>query len=379
MKLIKINGLLAVLITLISCTANEPETGETTNTPEATNHTVTLTQNQFTSSGMELDTISVHNFPRSVIANGIIDVPPENKASVSAYFGGYVKAIKLLPGQPIKQGQVLFTLENPDYINMQREYLQAKSQLNYLKVDYERQKELANDKITSQKNFLKAETDYKVTLATYESLRKNLRLMNINSDLLKENNIRSTIAVTAPISGFITSVNAVKGMFLNPADIAVTITNTDHLHLELSVFEKDVSSVSEGQPVKFRIQNADKEYNAIVHLIGKSIDTENRTIAIHAHLDQGEYQTLAPGMYAEAEILTAAHPASALPEEAVVNIEDSFFVLVKKEDGNENIYLDKKEVKIGQSHQGYIEILNSNDFKKGSQFLVKGAFNLIIE
>lgn len=378
MKLIKINGIfIAGLIAMLSCSGNKPKTDSTNNT--TTDNSITLTKEQFNLSLMDLDTFSTHNFPNSVTANGMIDVPPENKASISAYFGGYVKGINLLPGQPVKQGQVLFTLENPEYINIQKEYLQAKSQLSYFKADYERQKELARDRVTSQKNFLKAESDYKVTLADYQSLKKSLNLMNINTDRLDESNIRSAITVTAPISGFITSVNAVKGMFLNPADIAVSITNTDHLHLELNIFEKDIPLVNEGQPVKFRIQNDTREHLAHVHLIGKSVDVENRTISVHAHLNDETQQTLTPGMYVEAEIMTSSHPAAALPEEAVVNIDEKFFVLVKKGSSSGNIELEKREVKTGLSHQGYIEITNSNEFTAGSEFLVKGAFNLIVE
>lgn len=364
-------------MTLLSCATKESETPDAAGTTDT--NILTITNEQFTSSSMALDTLSMHDFTRHVIANGMIDVPPESKASVSAYFGGYVKEIKLLPGQLVNKGQVLFTLENPEYVNTQREYLQAKSQLSYLKADYERQKELAQDKVTSQKNFLKAEADYKVTLAAYESLRKKLSLMNINPNQLTESNIRSTMAVASPISGFVTAVRANKGMFLNPEDIAVNITNTDHLHLELSVFEKDFMSIKVGQPVKFRIQNADKEYTAHIQLIGKSIDADNRTIAIHAHLNDEEHLTLAPGMYVEAEILTNAHPAPALPSEAVVNIEDKYYVLVKRSSENGTITLEKKEIKTGQSDQGYVEVIKGSEFKKGSEFLVKGAFNLIVE
>jgi len=135
---------------------------------------VTLTHSQFLSSEMKLGSLSKQVFHNSVKANGIIDVPPENKASVSAYFEGYVKEINLLPGQEIIKGQVLFTLENPNYIQIQEDFLVAKARLGYLKSDYERQKELVKDNVTSQKNYLKAESEYRATLAIYESLKKKL-------------------------------------------------------------------------------------------------------------------------------------------------------------------------------------------------------------
>src|SRR5690606_33026367 len=115
--------------------------------------------NQFQSSNMVLGKMEMGSFHEVVKANGMFDVPPENRAAVSCYFGGTVKDIRLLPGQKVKKGQVLFILENPDYVQMQQDFLEAKGQLAYLKSDYERQKNLAQDNVTSQKNYLKAESE----------------------------------------------------------------------------------------------------------------------------------------------------------------------------------------------------------------------------
>src|SRR5690606_35183060 len=194
---------------------------------------INITENQFKSGGMELGKISMQQFNTVVNANGMFAVPPQNQADVSAYFAGYVKDIKLLPGHAVKKGQVLFTIENPEYVQAQQNFLEAKGRLSYLKSDYERQKELLADNVTSQKNFLKAESEYTVTLAQFQSLKMKLSLMNINPNTLTGENIRSVISVTSPLSGYATTVNASKGMYLNPSDIAVTITNTDDLHIEL--------------------------------------------------------------------------------------------------------------------------------------------------
>lgn len=340
-----------------------------------------ITSTQFSFNGMQLDSLKKKEFSQVVKTTGIFDVPPENKASVSAYFGGYVKQISLLPGQEIKKGQLLFTLENPDYLKMQEDYLVAKGQLAYLKSDYLRQKSLASENVTSQKNFMKAESEFKVTSAKYESLRRNLQMMNINPDKISENNMQSTITVSAPISGFISGVRAEKGMFLNPSDVAVTITNNEHLHIELKVFENDFPEIKIGQVIRFRLQNKPTEqYEAVVHLISRSIDNESRTATIHGHLKKEEQKnSFAPGMYVEAEILTSSHWVTALPEAAVVNIDDKHFVLLQTNSDKETHSFEKREVQVGETQNAYTEISNGNIFKTTDLFLVKGAFNLINE
>ena len=215
---------------------------------------------------------------------------------------------------------VLFVMENPAYIEMQQSFLEAKSELSYLKADYERQKTLSADQISSEKTFLKAQSDYEITLARYESLKKKLELMNINPSQITAETMRSTIAVNSPISGYITSVNASMGMFLNPSDPAVTIMNTDHLHIELSIFEKNLSQIKIGQAVNFTIQNDPVEHKAAVYLINRAIDTESRTVRVHCHLsDESLTSNYTPGMFVEASIVTNGSTTLALPETAVVN------------------------------------------------------------
>lgn len=344
------------------------------------NESTIITQTQFDLGKMEIGTFSNAPFKKIIKTTGMLDVPPENKATISAYFGGYVKNISLLQGQKINKGQTLFTLENPEYVQVQQDFLESKSQLNYLKADHERQKELSADNVSSKKVYLKAESDYKVTLARYESLKKKLQLMNINPSSITESNLRTTISVTAPISGYVTSVLATKGLFLNPSDVALTIMNTEHLHIELNIFEQDLATIKIGQDVSFKLMNNPVIYKATVYLINKAIDPEKRTIKVHCHLiNEDEAELFTPGMYVEAEIFTSNDSALALPIDAVISIEAKSYLLELEDSTKGEYTFTRKEVKVGQSNEEFIEILNVNSFKTDTKILTKGAFNLIQE
>lgn len=372
-------GFLIILsIIMMSCNSkNKQDVIEINSSGTPETNLVTITKSQFESSNMELGSISKQEFNSSVKANGMFDAPPENKATVSAYFAGYVKNISLLPGDAVKKGQVLFTLENPGYVQMQQDFLEAQSRLDYLKADYDRQQTLLADNITSKKSFLKSESEYKVTLTQYQSLKKKLGLMNINPNTLSGETITSTISVLAPISGTVTSIEASKGMFLNPSDVALTVTNTNRIHLELKIFEQDLPLVKEGQPIKIHLQNnSDSIYDGEVHLINKAVNTEDRTINIHGDLvNDKDAKLFAPGMYIETDIITRSHIFDALPNEAIVNIENAFYALTKQD---ETTYK-KVSIAVGLSSNGFTQILNSNDFTDKTEFVTKGAFNLITE
>lgn len=371
-----------MVVVLAACSSNT----ETKNSEEEAQNTAdenvyVLNTTQFTSSGMKLGKLENREFHEVVKANGVFDVPPENTASVSSYFGGTVKNITLLSGERVKKGQVLFTLENPDYVQLQQDYLEAKGQLAYLQSDYERQKNLVQDNITSQKNYLKAESDYVVTKVKVESLAKKLALMNINPNGLSIETIRSSVNIISPISGYVTRVDVTRGSYLNPSQHAVTIVNTDHLHLELNIFEKDISKVHIGQTIQFSTQSdKSKKFNAIVHLVNKTVDSDNRTIGLHGHLvDEKLSAGFNPGVYVEADILTITESRLALPEEAIVEVENKYFALVLTSSSNDGYTFVKKEIKTGSTGNGYTEILNSIDFGENTEFLIKGAFNLITE
>ena len=328
---------------------------------------------------MKLGSLAEKEFSSTVHANGMIDVPPENKASVSTYYGGFVESISLLPGQKVKKGQMLFTLGKPEYVQMQQDFLETKNKLAYLKADYERQQTLAKDNIASQKNYLKAQTDYNVTLAMYESLKKKLRLINIDPAKISGSNLQTSIVIYAPIAGYVTKVNATKGMYLNPTDVAVELINSDHIHLELNVYEKDIQKVKVGQNIKFQLPDAStKWYDAEVHLVGKTVEDENRIVNVHGHLkDESLSNLFVPGMYVEAQIAIDSESAPALPETAVINAENAYYALIKQsENENEEVFT-KKEVIPGKNQNGWIEIKNVNDFKPTDIVLTEGAFNLI--
>lgn len=370
--------LLVAILALASCNSKGKSEVTNTDTTETTEDTdvITITENQFVAGNMTVGKIKRQLFNTIVKANGMFAVPPENQSDVSTYFEGYVKNISLLPGDPVRKGQTLFTIENPAYLDVQQEFLKAKGRLNYLKSDYERQKELNEDKITSEKKLLKAESEYKVTLAQFHSLKKRLSLMNINPNNLTAENIQSVISVTSPLTGYATTINATKGAFLNPSDVAVTVTNTNDLHIELKIFEKDFSMVKKGDFINVKLQNNPKVYQGKVHLINKTISNQDRTIAIHGDLVyENDIKLFAPGMYIEGEIVTTSQEHLALPVDAVAKIDNNFFVLKKE---NET-HFKRVLVKIGATNNDFIEIVNANDFKEGTEFITKGVFNLITE
>jgi RND family efflux transporter MFP subunit len=367
----KLLYIIALSLVLFSCKESKTEEVE-----QKDNGLTTVTSAQFKSSGMEIANPTEQDFDVTVKASGKIDVPPQNRAKVNTFMGGYVKSTTLLVGNKVTKGQALLTLQNTEFLDIQKDYMEVAEQLNFLKSEYDRQKTLYDEKITSQKNYLKAESEYRRAKAMHQSLRAKLVLLNINPRNVEKGILTSTITIFSPITGDIVIMNANVGMYVAPSDVILEIVDTDHLHLELAVFEKDILNVKIGQKIHFKVPEASKDvFNAEVHLVGKSIEGNDRTINIHGHLDDAIKQKLLTGMFVEAEIIIDSKKGLAIPSEALVTENNKNFVLLL--DNEKNGYSFKKvSVTIGEKSENFVEILPNTAINASSRILTKGVFDL---
>jgi len=376
MKTINFTIILLAILTFASCKKNKEKIAQEVPTEMQHENEIHVTQAQFESAKMALGTISKQAFPNIVKVTGMVDVPPQSKAVITSYYAGNVKTSKLLIGDKVRKGQALVSIANPEFIDMQQEFLEISEQLNYLKTEYQRQKTLFDEQITSQKNYLKAKSDYDRQKARYNGLRKKLQMLNINPNNVSQGNIVSVITLFAPIDGYVTKVNVSKGTYVSPQDIVLEIVNTDHIHIELTAFEKDVMSIKKHQKINFKIPEASSAiFYAEVHLVGTSIDETTRTVKVHGHLNDDIKYNFAVGMFVDAEIETTSKDAMALPEDAVIENGEEFVVLVLNNEDDKYTF-EAVPVKIGKKSHGFIEIISDN-IKPTDDILIKGGFPLI--
>lgn len=105
----------------------------------------------------EVDAItSATSRPNQVSFNGRIVLPPQRQATVALTIGGVIKNTSLLPGQHVTKNSVIATLENPEFITLQQTYLDSHAQTEYLRMEYERQKNLSAEQAARRRSSSKA-------------------------------------------------------------------------------------------------------------------------------------------------------------------------------------------------------------------------------
>lgn len=353
---------------------------------------VELNEAQYTASGIELGTFTMKNLSDVVNANGYTKLPPQNQADVSVHLTGIVKSINIIEGQSVKKGQVLATIESPEFAKLQEAFLTSKSNLEFLTLEYERQKTLSDENVNSKKIFQKTKAEFEVEKAKFISLKQQLAVLNLNAG----NNTSSIMPIVAPISGFITEINIKIGSNAEVGKPLLSIVDNSQLHVDLLVYEKDLQKVKPGQNIRFVLTNQDNtEINGKVFNVGKAFENETKSVAVHADISN-KSQTLIPGMYVNALIDVGARNVQALPVDAVVKADGREFIFILEEGHEEESHDEKEdhshedgdaheqegttfhfqriEVKTGTSQLGFVQVSVLHKIEENAKIVLKGAY-----
>ena len=358
---------------LTSCGSKESETEATSETPNE--NMVELTDAQLNHSEIKTGKIEQRSISSLLKVNGKIEVPPQNLVSVSVPMGGYLKSTKLLEGMHVSKGEVISTMDDQQYIQLQQDYLTAKAHFTSIEAEYIRQKDLNQSKASSDKVFQQAQTEYISQKVLVKSLSEKLKLIGINPDNLNENSISRSINITSPIDGFVSQVKQNIGKYATPTDVLFELVNPADIHLSLTVFEKDLDKLFIGQKiVAYNNNQTSIKYSCEIILISKDISAE-RTVLVHCHFEKYD-KSLIPGMYMNAEVEVATNKAFVIPNDGLVRFEGKQYVFIETENKK---YL-MQEVTTQNNEMGFTQITfaDSTDMRNKT-FVTQGAYTLLMK
>lgn len=341
---------------------------------------VELRADQVKLASIMLGTIEEHSLSGTLKVSGIIAVPPQSHATVCVPMGGFIKNASLVPGSAVRKGQTLAIIENQEFIELQQNFLERSSRLEYMDAEYKRQEELFKENVSAAKTFQQTTAEYKILKSQVRALEQKLAMIGINPARLQDANISRSIALVSPIDGFVKTVNVNIGKFVSPSDVLFEIVNTDKLFLELTLFEKDADKVAKDQKIHFYINNETEQHEAVISQTGKAINAD-KSYKVYANVTGG-CKNVIPGMYVNAIIESSGKRAATLPSEAIVNFEEKDYIFVfskdKEEGGKPFTEYRMVEVRKGISDGTYTEVVLPKGFDiKAAKVVIKGAYSLL--
>ncbi len=366
---------LIVTILFLGFVACNNKTEEAKTEQAVSESAVELTDAQLKNAKLQTGKIQKRAISSLLKVNGKIDVPPQNMVSISAPLGGYLKSTKLLEGMHLGKGEVIATMEDQQYIQLQQDYLTAKAHLISGEKEYNRQKDLNESKASSDKVLENALAEYTSQKVMVKSLSEKLKLIGINPENLNETNISRSINIVSPIDGYVSAVKMNIGKYASPTDILFELVNPADIHLALTVFEKDVNKLFIGQKITaYNNSPEPKKYKCEIILIGQDISKE-RSVTVHCHFMEYD-KSLIPGMFMNAEVAVSTNDAFVVPDEAVVMFEGKQFVFMQAEDKK----FEMQEVTTQNNENGFTQIVFAdNKDIENKTFVLKGAYTLLMK
>lgn len=399
----------AIIGMMISCKNNNINKENNSNseiTTEAETHDeeiqtiATLTEEQINTVGIKLGKVENKELTATIKANGLLRVPNNSKANVTSLYGGVIKTLNIQIGDYVKKGQVIATITNPQFIQLQEEYLTIENKITFAEQEAQRQQTLNTGNAGILKN-LQATTAELNTLRTRSaSLQKQLQLMGINPSSISISKLNTSIVITSPLSGSISNIFSKIGSYVDVSSPVAEIVDNSSLHLDLQVFEKDLPLIKVGQTIYFTLtNNPTNQYEAKVFSIGSSFENDSKTIAVHASV-LGNKAGLIDGMNITGMVSFSHSNTQAVPDEAIVNADGKYYLFIvtdkapKKHTDEENghdhktdkkaktdnkqksetLNFEKIEIVKGISNMGFTAVSFTKDIAKNAQIVTKGAF-----
>lgn len=311
-----------------------------------------------------------------ISATGVLDLPPNGFAAVSARAAGFVRGVrKYVEGDYVKKGAVLGFLENPEFIDHQRQYLEVAAELTFLRQELARQETLLEADAGILKTVQRLRSEVAAKSANLAGLRERLTYLGIDPAALTPENITRRTTLFAPRSGYVTAVNLHEGMYVTPETELMELVDARHFHLELDVFERDVAGIEVGQQISYTVPSLGPgRFTAEVHVIGKSFNAENKTVRVHAH-PTGEEPPFVRGRFVEARIFLNDQTVRALPEAAVLRDGTAAFVFAGPPDATtDEIEFERLLVNAGTTDDGFTAVRLIDPLPEGMRIVTKGAY-----
>jgi len=297
------------------------------------------------------DSVQAGPFGQVIKTTALVESARESEMTVNARASGTISFLSgnILPGYEVGPGQALFTISGSDLAenNFSVKYTEAANNYEKARLDYERAKELAKDKIVSEKDLIVARNTYENSKAVYDNLSQNFSI--------------SGQTVKSPISGYIRNLFVKNGDHVEAGQAILTVSQNKNLVLKAEVSQRYAPLLGAIQTATIRPMHEEQAFtleqlNGKVLSYGKSAAPENYLIPVNLQIENNGVFT--PGNFVELFLVTMSHEAAlTVPNSSLIEEQGNFFLYIQVTPE----LFEKREVFPGRSDGLRTEIIRGLD------------------
>ncbi len=262
-------------------------------------------------------------------------VPPDQTFLVSAAQNGVISKISVGEGDAVIKGQTLLSMSSPQLLHLQREYLQAISQLKLQLNQQKRLRSLWEDGVIAERRWLELNSAVQTAQSNVKEQHSLLQLAGMSAaqinTLKTSRQLHQSLQVNAPNDGVILQRMIVPGQRVETMMPLFHLADLSTLWLEIRVPVQSINTIKIDDLVEIKQANI----SAKVILLGRKVDSENQTVLVRALIDQPPSQLRVDQLVNVAFVRSNEQPGFRLPISAVVKQQGQAYVFVQVDNGFE--------------------------------------------
>lgn len=337
---------------------------------------------------LTIEPVKAKTFRAEYVTEGKVAVDEDRSTPVFSPYAGRVTKLLPKPGEVLKQGQPLFTIEAADTVQAQNDFIaamssqnKAKSAIDLADIQFKRAKDLYEGHAIPLKDYQQAEAtqvqalnDMRSSATALEAARNKLRILGFTDETIKafqdKGVINPEVTIYSPIAGTVVQRKIGPGQYVNSgaSDPVFVVGDLSTVWLTAFVRESDAAAVCIGQDISVNVMALPgRPLTAKVNYVAAAIDPNTRRLLVRATIDNKD-GLLKPEMFANVTIYSSGDRAApAVPKQALIYEADKVRLWVAREDKS----VELREIKIGLINGNLVEV--TSNLKPGEQVVTKGS------
>ncbi len=270
--------------------------------------------------------VDMRDAPHSMQFPATVEADPARTANVLAPLTGRIAEVKVGLGDHVTRNQLLAVIDSGDMAQAYADVVKATDALALAKKALDRAHGVQQAGGNAVKDLETAQSNYNQAQADMDRATARQRSLSAEGQQGASRNIR----ITAPMSGYVTALNAAPGTYANDATVALmTISDLDSVWITANVPESDVGQITKGQAMDAVLSAyPDQVFHGQVSFVSQVLQSDTRRDMVRAVFANADAR-LKPNMFARSSIAVPQPSQVFVPESALLMNNDNTTVFVE--------------------------------------------------
>jgi membrane fusion protein, heavy metal efflux system len=327
---------------------------------------VKLSDKQVTQNGVEVLTAGPAKIKSMLNLQGEIKLNADKTVHIVPRVGGMVESVSANAGDKVRKGQVLASISSQSIADMRSDLLAAQKKVGFARATYNREKQLWEEKISAQQDYLQAQHDLQEAEINAARIQQKMEAIGAGSTGkgLARYEIRS------PIDGVVTNKQISQGQVVKETDDLFEIADLSTVWAQMTIYAKDIGAVKAGQKVTIKAIAFDAQAVGTIAYVGAIVGEQSRAATARVVLANPNKNWL-PGLPVNVELISnEINVPLAVSVEGLQSLRDGTVVF-----GRYGEYFEARPLELGRRDDKYVEVLQGlnvgEKYAAGNSFLIK--------